>query len=139
MIKKETQRIRNENWTNLMEKTAQKYKEPQEFWRLIKRLKGNKTMASQFLQVNNTKLINDKDKEAVHRNIWQEVFKITLQENAKYDREKEIEVGRYLEGNQDKVATFPRSDLNRLKGNNQVDTLITQTEIKGVIKSFKNG
>lgn len=137
MIKNESQRIKRDNWAKLLEKTAMNYKEPQEFWRMIKKLKGNKTIASQHLQINNTKLINDKDKEAAHRSIWQEVFKISSQENAEYDREIEAEVERYLENNQDKITTFQTSDLNRLRSYNHIDTLISQVEIKAIIKSFK--
>lgn len=138
MLRNESERIKKENWTKLMETTAMKYEKPRDFWRLINRLKGNKTPTNQDLEVNNIKLINDKDKEAAHRAILQDVFKISPQENAEYDREKEEEVRRYLDAHQNKITPFERSNLNRLQGANQIDTLITQIEIKSVINSFKN-
>ena len=137
MLRNETQRIRTENWTNLMEKTALEYREPKFFWKTIKRLKGNRTQTNQYLEVNNTTLTSDEDKEAAHRTIWREVFMISPQENAQFDRNKEEEVERYLRANNDYTTTYERSDLNRLRGNNQIDSLITQVEIKNIIKSFK--
>lgn len=138
MLKNEVQKIKENKWKSLMEKTALNYKDPKVFWKNIKRLKGNKIQMNQYLEVNNTKLINDQEKEEAYRNIWKQVFRISPQENAEFDLEKETEVNRYIDMNQIKITTFPRSDLNRLRGANLIDTLITQEEIKAIIKSFKN-
>lgn len=138
MLKNESQRIKNDNWNKLMEATATKYKEPKEFWRAIKNQEGTKIQANNYLQVNNNKLISDKDKEEVHRTIQKEIFKIFPQENIEYDRDQEVKVESYLEGNQIRVTTYRCSDLNRLQGENYIDTLISVQEIKQVIKNFKN-
>ena len=138
MLGNESKRIRNQNWTNIMEKTALRYKDPKSFWKNIKNLKGNKTAYTDYLQVNNIKLTNDKDKENAHRSLWQEVFKISPQENLEFDRDKEAEVEGYLTHNETNTVAFERSDLNRLQGANYIDTLITKEEMKAVIKSFKN-
>lgn len=46
MLKNETQRMRSDNWSKLMEKTTAKYQEPKEFWKAIKNLKEAKTQAN---------------------------------------------------------------------------------------------
>lgn len=138
MLKNETERIKKENRAQLMTTTAEKYKDPKLFWRNINKLKGNKTQQNQYLQINNTKITNDKDKEETHRGIWKEVFKITPEENAEYDIDKEEEVERYLNANEEKITTYQRSDLNRLQGAYNIDTLITQDEIKTIMNTFKN-
>lgn len=99
MLRNESKLIRNENWTQIMEKTALKYQDPKAFWRNIRNLKGNKTQVNQYLQVNNTKLTTDREEEQAHRVIWQDVFKISPEENAEYDRGKAEEVERYLSAN----------------------------------------
>ena len=137
MLRNEAKLIRNENWKELMEKTALQYKDPKAFWEKIKKIKGKKTQVEQYLHINNITLTNDEDKEEAHRTIWKEVFKISPQENIEFDRENEEEVERYLNENQIKTTTFHRSDLNRLQGANQIDTLITQTEMKAIINKFK--
>ena len=138
MLKNETRNIKNDNWKSTLERTALKYNDPKAFWKKIKQLKGSKTQPNQYLQNNNMIITRDRDKEESFRLIWQDVFKISPQENVAYDGEKEAEVERYLVEHPDKITTFPRSDLSRLQGTNQIDSLITQTEIDNVIKRFKN-
>lgn len=122
MLKNEAERIRNDDWERQMTTTAEKYKDPKTFWRNINKLKGNKTQHDQYLQINNTKITNEKGKEEAHRGIWKEVFKITPQENAEYDMDKEEEVDKYLDANEEKITIYQRSDLNRLQGTNNIDT-----------------
>ena len=101
-------------------------------------MKGNKTQTNQYLQVNNTTLTSYEDKEAAHRTIWREVFMISPQENALFDRNKEEEVEKYLRANDAYTTTYERSDLNRLRGINQIDSLVTQVEIKKHYKKLQN-
>lgn len=44
MLTRETDKIRNGNWEELLNKTAEKYKESKEFWEMIKKkIKGDNT------------------------------------------------------------------------------------------------
>ncbi len=69
---------------------------------------------------------------------WQDIFKITQEENANYDRETEQEVEEYLNNNPGKVRTYEKSNINRLQGDDSIDTRITSREIYLTIKSFRN-
>ncbi len=138
MLKNEAERIRNNNWTKLMEKTALKYQNPQDFWRTIRKLKGNTCQQNQYLQQNNRKITKDEDKEEIHRAILENVFRITREENAHYDQQTEEDVTTYLDNNEEIRTTYIQSDLNRLQGRNMIDTLITEQEIKSTINAFKN-
>lgn len=54
------------------------------------------------------------------------------------DKNKEMEVEEFIERNQNFFTPYNNSDLNRLQGNNTIDTLITAREIDLAIKSFRN-
>ncbi len=67
MLKNETERIRNKNWEELLNKTAAKYKEPKEFWEVIKKLKESKTPSAQHLKTDNRKIFKEEEQEEIHR------------------------------------------------------------------------
>lgn len=89
ILKEETDKIKNDNWEETIKHTAQKYKNPKEFWKEIKRLKGNKITSSPHLKINNRLVTSDEEKEMAHREIWKNIFKITDEENQNYDLNKE--------------------------------------------------
>lgn len=72
-----------------MEGLREDYKNPQKFWDNIRKLKGYSTSKNNHLIVNDNKLIHGKEKEGAHRNLWQNIFKITDEENDQYDQENE--------------------------------------------------
>lgn len=84
-----------------------------------------------------TPATEDEEKEEAHRQIWSEVFRIALEENVNYDvHEREIQ--EYWLFNKDKRKIFQPSDISRLQGRHEIDTLITLREITTAVKAFKN-
>lgn len=92
----------------------------------------------QYIIKNNIKLIENNEKEEAFRSIWENIFKITPEENAQYDHDNGRAVRDYLNNNQEILATYNSSDLSRLQGNQNIDELISLPEIQATIKSFTN-
>lgn len=101
-------------------------------------MKAPQSPTNQYLIKNNTELTEDKDKEETFREIWQNIFRITPQENAQYDIENQRMVEEYLRNHTNIYTSYQESDTTRLQGNNEIDTLITLTEIQTIIKHLKN-
>lgn len=89
------------------------------------------------LIINNKKLIMNIHKKRVHRQVWQDVFKISDLENQQYDRQAEITVREYLNNNNYKITVHQTSDINRLQNNSLLIQPITLEDIKTTIESFK--
>lgn len=77
-----------------------------------------------------------KIKEETFREIWENVFRITPEENRQSDIEKERKVEKYNSQNIHNILSHTESNLNRLQGNNN-DTPITTDEINNAIKTVK--
>ena len=137
LMQYECKRIYNHNWQQTIVKTATKYKEPKEFWREIKRLSGS-TSSQQHLKINNTKITEEHEIEDIFRNIWSKVFTITPEENRHFDRHTEQTIETYWSQNEQKRTIHNLSDLARLSGDEEINTLISTNEINNIIKSFKS-
>lgn len=123
-LEEEKKEIKNKNWQDKMLHTADKYKDSREFWKEIKRLKGNKSPINP-LEVNNKTITTDQGKDETHRTIWKEIFKITQEENQNYCRIKEEEIEDFLLRNPERHLPDSFSNLNILKGNTELDCLIS--------------
>lgn len=104
----------------------------------IERLKGTKTPINPHLKDNNKTITEDEEKEDAHRTIWSEVFKISQEDNLFCSRDKDIEVDNFLLRNQNLHTPDNNTDLNRLRGENDIDRLISMREIETTINTFKN-
>ena len=65
-------------------------------------------------------------------------IQITPEENALFDKDNGRLVERYLQNNIESTAPYVTSDLTRLNGNQETNTLISINEIISAIKSLKN-
>lgn len=137
-IKEECIKIRDNNYTKTLKRISDSHKDPQKFWGLVKRLKATQAPTNQYIIKDNNKLTESKEKEKAFRNIWQDIFRISREENALFDRENERMVENYLKNNKEILNTYDKSDLTRLQGTHHTDTLISQTEIQTTIKNLKN-
>lgn len=138
LLRNESERLSNKNWEDLIQQTASKYTDPPAFWSQIKKIKGSDNLTKQHLEVNNIKIVENCEKEEAFREIWSKVFTITPEENALYDQNKEREIDQYWATNEDLRNPYPSSDLSRITGREEINSLITTREIKHAITSFKN-
>lgn len=137
VLRNERERLHNKNWEKLIQQTARKYTEPPSFWTQIKKMRGRGNSPNQHFEVNNTKLTEDKDKEGAFRGIWSKVFTVTLEENAQYNIIKEREIEQYWENNEEQQTPFPRSNLRRVTGTEEINSLISTRGIKHALKCLK--
>ncbi len=84
------------------------------------------------------KYYTDKEKCDIMKATWDKIFRITPEENAKFDRENTIHVNNYLHRNQQRITPFPTENLNTLNNNNFFTRPITIQEVKRHIRKTKN-
>lgn len=65
-------------------------------------------------------------------------MKITQEDTIFYDGNKEREVEECISNNINKCQPYNTSDITRLAGNTEIDTLISDIEIRYTINTFKN-
>lgn len=128
----------NRNWENTIDQLRNLYKDPKQFWSKIKRLKENKINTSPYINHNNQKIYDIKEKETIFRNIWENIFTITPEENILFDQETDNNINNYITANRDLISPYHTSDLSRLNNQEYTTATITLQEITNTIKSFKN-
>lgn len=97
------------NWIDALNKLWNYSKNPQKLWVKIRKIKGNKTTRNGQLIINNSKFIQEADIEKKHREIWQNIFKISDEENKQYDPETGRRVRDYLNNNTDPITPHQTS------------------------------
>ena len=137
LIQLECRRISSNNWKKCIMRAAAKYTDPKQFWNEIKKLSGS-NISQLYLEIDNKKITEDSDIENAFSNIWSKVFMISPADNIHYDRQTERDIETYWTTHEHLRTTHNISDLTRLTGNNEIDTLITINEIKNTIKSIKS-
>ena len=126
------------NWENTLNTLTEKYRTPEKFWKEIKRLRGSNEYISPYILDNNKKIYKEEEKEPIFRNIWENVFYISPQENQSFDHNNEIRVTNFLTEHQEIYAYSNTSSLARLQNTNYIKRPITTQEIYNIIKEQKN-
>lgn len=116
-IKEEIGKIKDNIHTESMRKLINNYKDPQKFWKQIKKLKSPQKHIKQHLIKNNIKLTEGSEKEEAFRKIWKNIFRITPEENLNYDLDHQRITEDYLSNNKDVYTPYNTSDSTRLQGN----------------------
>ena len=137
-IREESTKIKDEHNTQKINKLVQTYTQPQKFWELIKKMKSSQTPQNHYILKDNNKLTADSEKELAFREIWEKVFQILPEENILYDNENQNFVEEQLRNNVDLIQPYNLSDLSRLQGRYDMDTLVTMSELENSIKKLKN-
>ena len=137
-MKNESEKIRNKQWEKLIKDAAKDYKNPQKFWDKIKKLKGQNSNNNHHLKINDRIITDTKEKEETFRDIWKNIFRISPEENQNFDVAKETEVEAFIAENIEKCQPNTFSDLSRLSSHNDIDSEISEEEIKRTINTFKN-
>lgn len=128
-------------WENIIARTETHYNDPKKFWQDIKNLSGRKNYVPDTYVINerDEKVWTAREKEAVHRRYWNNIFRITEEENRAFDNEFEREITGLLDNQRELTQPSQTADFNVLEYDNPLTRRITPREIKTTIKSFKNG
>ncbi|KAG0417818.1 hypothetical protein EQH57_0865, partial [Dictyocoela roeselum] len=134
-IWEEFRRLRGEAWNNMIEKTDAE-RNSKDFWTSIKRMIGQTSskQMSYLKDSNNEEVHDDDKKEEIFRRYWREVFKISEEENRRYDRQTDEMVNSFLEENYNKVTSYEKTSQQRLTTET---TPVTRLEIMHGISKFK--
>ena len=138
-MRTEMSRLTNKFWEDKINNLQDIYNRPEEFWKQIKKLKGNSVTETPYLtNSRNEKIFEVEEKLELHRENWQGVFQINPEENANYDLEHERNINNYLLEHNNELEGYAEADLNRLNPRDIMTRPVTTEDIKRIIKSFKN-
>ena len=129
----------HDNWNKLLTDVEMDKKDPKQFWGKIRKMMGGKEDTIPYL-VDNTgnKYFKSEEKEELYREIWEQVFQITPEENNAFCNTTEAEVETYLQANGYRTQPYHRASLNRLNALNALTKPIETYQIIVIIKQFKN-
>ena len=122
----------NENWAKLIKNVSNTYSNPTTFWEKIRLITGNSTAEPQYIKnTNNIKIYSNEGKEEIHRKYWEKVFDVEIEDDN--TTEKVLE---HLQHNLHRTTPYDNTDQSRLNTGN-TDTVITEDEVKNIIKKLK--
>ena len=125
----------NESWGKTIQDTSEIYKESSTFWKKIKNLTGQTTPDPHYiLNENNIKKYKPEEKEQIHRNIWERVFK--EEEDEEGEQENHNNIRAFLNENIHRIHPYNNADTSRLNSTN-LDKKINIEEIEYYIKKSK--
>lgn len=104
----------------------------------MKSLTGTNNPDPQYILDNdNTKIYTPEGKEAIHRNIWTNIFNEADNEEENNEQEMNFEdVRNFVENNLHRTTPYHTSSLDRLTNNNLTKTITTE-DIKQIIKDMR--
>lgn len=82
--------------------------------------------------------IDSKQKEAVFREFWKNIFNISPEENRTFDIQHEAQVNDCLSVNKHRLIPYNEANINRLQDDNTLTRPISVEEIKAIISKFKD-
>ena len=133
-IRTEYQILQNSVWNNIINKLEIE-DDPKIFWKTIRKLQGNnKSNAPYIRDHHNNKIDEPKEKEALFRNHWQNIFTDQDPEENNFDTEFTLGIERRVENRKHDLNPHDYSRLDRLS---PACPPITLTELKNTISSFK--
>ena len=139
-IKTESIWLNTEVWNTRIKNLNDIYNNPAKFWKDVQKLIGGKAKGVPYIIDNRgNKLYDSREKEPKFREIWGNIFKISQEENQNFDQINERHVLRYLQRHEFETLSYQHTDSDRLDTNNYMTRPTTSTEIKRIIKEFKNG
>lgn len=125
-------------WEKLLQNTEKTYRQPQIFWKEIRKLMGMDSNSTPYiLDPQGNKLTSDEDIANEFRRHLKNTFQITEEDNNNFCQRTQQEVNEYLR-NTDQHKPFETIDLSRLNVDNRLTKPITRNELIGKINSFKN-
>ena len=128
--------LNTQKWNDIID-TLNKYgpKESREFWRMIEGYTGKTKHETlpYLVDSNGNKLYTDEEKEEAMRRQWQNVFRISDEENQDFDQQFEQEINNYINDNQHRVNPERKVNKDRL-----IDVgLVTLGDLFHCLRRFK--
>ena len=124
-----------QNWEEQIEKIDVE-NNPKTFWTSVKKLlgTGNKVKATYIKDHNNTPIYDNDKKEQIFRHYWENIFRISDEENQNFDPHTDRTVTTYISQHRQDTLPHDRTDYTRLTDDY---TRITKNELDNTIKSIR--
>ena len=134
-LQTEYRRLYAENWDRLIQKLDVEHN-PKTFWTSIKKLQGtgDKIKATYIKDHNDRPIYDNVQKEHIFRHYWQNIFKISDEENQNFDQHTDQQVTDFLIPRREHLKPYTQTDYTRL--DYQFDTVTTE-ELDNTIKSIR--
>ncbi len=114
------------------------HKKSKQFWNKIKLLKGKKTPHTNYMKdKDGNKYFTDKEKCNLMEETWENVFKITEEEENSLHKQHSDHINRYITVNNNRIKSFPTANTERLDNENYLTREITIEEVKMYIRRTK--
>ena len=137
----ENNRLITQFWQNKILELNEKYKDQAQFWREFKKIQGSKGgQEAPYLidrEDNNKRCYSDEEKHRLYNKTWKNVFRITPEENAKFDANHEIIINSFIQNNLYRTKPYELANTRRLNPNSYLTKPITSQQIKNIIHHFK--
>jgi hypothetical protein len=106
--------LQTESWNELIDRLDIEL-DSKTFWTSIKKLQGNesKLKASHLTDHQGNKIEKDQEKEAIFRRYWENVFRISEEENRTFDAANDVLVKNATDAISNQITPYELSDLNR--------------------------
>ncbi len=106
---------------------------------VIKQLQGNNTTHNNYLEDSEgNKYYSDGKKCELMKNTWQDIFRITEEEEATFDTQHSEHVHRYMNTQAHRITPYNTTDITRLSLNCFYTREIQKEEIEKHIKKLKH-
>ena len=125
------------HWDTLIKKIHIDPNNPAKFWQDVKRLLGTSGCSAPYILYNNGKKHSDVEREEAFRQVWENTFTITPEENANFSRTKEEEVNNIFLQHRATFLPFDEVDLSRLDPEDPITKPTSRADIKKIIASFQ--
>ena len=129
----------NKNWEKQINNVIRDSKETKTFWQNINRLRGKTIPKNSYLKDENGKEYHtDKEKCQIMQIIWSNIFRITEEEEQKFDRTHSEQIETFINENSQRIEHHGTINFDRLNENCCFTKPIKEDEVKTAIKRLKN-
>ena len=141
IIIEESIRLNQEFWTNKIKTMENIYNDSAKFWKEVRKVKGSSNETTTYLiyeSSNNRKVHRIEEQLDLYHGYWQGVFQISPEENRTFDQQNERRVEMSLNEEPDRYLPYDYVNLDRLAADNYLTKPVTSSNIKSIIRAFKN-
>ncbi len=137
-LKERCKEAYSKNWENKINQLSSNSKNSKQFWNKIKVLKEKKESHTNYMKdTEGNKYFSNKEKCNLMEKTWKDVFKITEEEQNKFDKHHSDHTDGYINVNHNRVNSYQAVDINRLNTVSYHTREISLEEMKTYIRRSK--
>ena len=129
----------SKNWENQIKEIMKSCKDTKTFWKNINKLRGTGMKHNNYLEDGEgNKYHTDKEKCDLMKTTWENIFKITPEEDINFDRGNTAQVNDFLQRQHQRITPSPTANIDTLNNNIFSIRPITTQEVKNNIRRTRN-